>query len=168
MLFNDGLTINSISWLFAAMKLSKRRFAIKCSAAMISHNQMEDLIARHQSSATEPSTLTPCSSATLTSTPKHCISSHCTSTNCKSSQTKTNKDQHDNLLNQLKLVSCVSPKKAVCHLDIAYNNYKINNNYQSHNENISSAINSSSSFLFTLHLYQYHIKRNSSGKNTGN
>ena len=98
MLATDGLMVFAINWLFAALKASKRRFAIKCSAAQISHNSISDVLAQHHSSSS--TSLSPICS---TSTP-----------NAKLLKTNT-------ILSSLREMSCISAKRAAHCLDICAN-----------------------------------------------
>ncbi|CAG2103366.1 unnamed protein product [Medioppia subpectinata] len=148
MLSTDGLMVYAINWLFAALKASKRRFAIKCSAAQIGHNGIKDVLANHHSSSLSSS---PANTSTSLSSPV------CSKISAKLLKTNT-------ILSQLREISCISAKRAAHCLDIITANYNQTQHQHNHNHNTSDT--NSSSLLFTLHVYQYQIIANTNGKNT--
>ncbi|CAG2161547.1 unnamed protein product [Oppiella nova] len=147
MLATDGLMVYAINWLFAALKASKRRFAIKCSAAHISHTGIRDALAHHHSSSST-------SSSPSTSLPPIC-------TKISSKLLKTN-----TILSQLREMSCISPKRAAHCLDISANYNQTQHPPHNHTAAADTSSSSSTSLLYTLHVYQYQIISNTNGKNT--
>jgi len=108
MLATDGLMVYSINWLFNALKASKRRFAIKCTAAQINHNSITDLLAQHHSSSSPTSLSSPI---------------------CSAANTKLLKSNA--ILSQLREMSCISAKRAAHCLDISANYNYTHNDHNS-------------------------------------